>query len=389
MRGTPRSTLYLLLVALAVHAVIVALVYILSPRPTLEDFNRFWEIGSTGGRPYVDYQVERGPLETLVLKTIAAASGTRARFGRVVVLVNAAADIAILGALASGWGVAAATYFALVALPLLNMLCERIDLWSVAAATIAVAAWQRDRRIVTAIVLVVGGAFKVWPLPLAILLLAPGTRRSRAAPVATFVALSAAFGVTWWMLAGWSGFYQVLTFRGAQGWQVESTVGALLLLGGSAVRMEAGAHRLGSTSRLTSMVSFVLAVPAYVWSVWRGGRAGRVGVGWLTGVSALLLLSPLFSPQFMGWIMPGAAIAWAEGDRRPAALAGATVFLTFLEWSVYSALVDGALPAVLLVIARNVTMAALVSTGLTLLARADVRRFVLPHDLGPVERLEP
>lgn len=389
MRGTSTSTIRLLVVALLAHVVILVVTYVLSSRSTKADFNRFWEIGSTRGRPYVDYQVERGPLETLVLKSIAAATGTRARFGRVVVLVNIAADVAILAALAWGWGVAATTYFAVVALPLLNLLCERIDLWSVAAATIAIGAWKRDRRIVTAIALVIGGAFKVWPLPLAVLLLEPGTRRSRAVPVLTFAALAALFGIAWWVLAGWSGVYQVLTFRGARGWQVESTVGALLLIGGgSAVRMEAGAHRLGSTGRLTSIASFGLAGPAYVWSVWRGGRTGRVGVGWLTGVSALLILSPLFSTQFMGWLMPAAAIAWAEGDRLPAALAAAAVALTMIEWSFYLAIVKGVLPAVLLVVTRNVLMAAVVSTGFTILTRAAVRRFMLPYDPRPVERLK-
>jgi hypothetical protein len=46
----------------------------------------------------------------------------------------------------------------------------------------------------------------------------------------------------WLLVAGTTGLYQVLTFRGARGWEIESTVGAVwMLIDQSTMRIEAGA----------------------------------------------------------------------------------------------------------------------------------------------------
>ena len=389
MRATPARVL---LFALLVHGVIGSIVLAQRVGPDRGDFDRYWTIATTAGRPYVDYEVERAPGEVLVLKTIAAAAGTRTFFGPIIVIANLAADLAIVAALAWGWGIAAAVYFAVAVLPIFDLLCARIDLWSMAAATVGVAAWQRHKPIVTAIALAVGGSFKVWPLPFAVLLLAPGTLsrpRRRAGPLVAFAAIAAAIGVSWWMFAEWSGFRQVLTFRGAQGWQIESSVGSVLLLvGRGLMRFEAGADRIGSTNNPATVLTLSAAAAMYLWSLWKAMRTGHVGAGWLAGVSALLLLSSLFSPQFMGWLVPGAAIAWAQGDRRPALFTAFAVVLTALEWGSYSALERGAPLAALAVVARNLGVAAITWSAAATLYGARVDGFVPADDLRPVERLE-
>lgn len=386
MRATPAR---LLLYAMLIHAGISAIVLVIKGHPDGGDFDRYWSIATTAGRPYVDYEVERAPGEVLILKATAAVSGTRRGFGPLLVIGNLVADLAIVAALAWGWGIAAAAYFAVAVLPIFDLLCARLDLWSMAATTLAVAAWQRDRRLVTAIALALGGAFKLWPLPFAVLLLAPDPPPRRLAPPIAFAALGAAIGISWWMFAGWSGVRQVLTFRGAQGWQIESSVGSVLLLAGSGlVRFEAGAHRIGATGGPAPALMLGAAAAVYVWSLWKGARTGRIGAGWLAGVSVLLLLSSLFSPQFMGWLVPGAAIAWARGDRRPAVVTALAVVLTAIEWGLYSSLERGAAPAALAAVARNLVVAMIAWSAVAALERASVGGLVPAHDLRPVERLE-
>jgi hypothetical protein len=60
----------------------------------------------------------------------------------------------------------------------------------------------------------------------------------------------------------------------------------------------------------------------------------------------------LLSPQFLGWLLPGAAIAWAEGDRRTAILVAALVALTVTYRVLHTQQMPG------LVILRNVLLLA-------------------------------
>ena len=333
------------------------------------DFDRFWEIASTAGRPYVDFPVERAPGEVAVLKIVAAVTGHRVFFGRALVLLNMAADAAIIAALLWGWGAVAAVCFAIVVLPILDVLYSRIDLWSTAAATLAVAAWRRDRRDLTAGAIALGSAFKLWPLPFAVLLLTPSRVHFKLRPVLVFVGIAAGLGALWLAFAGWSGLLQVMTFREATGWQIESVAGSIIhLLTHAHARFEGGSWRVGTTRGAISVVMFAVAAPGCAWSIWRAGRTGHLGAGWLAGVSILLLCSALFSLQFMGWLVPGAAIAWAENDRRPARLAAAALLLTGVFWRFYGLIMDGNMLAVLVVVLRNAMVAWLAISAIRVLA---------------------
>src|SRR5262245_37401589 len=154
----------------------------------------------------------------MAFRTIGSAVRDREGFGVSLVIVNAIADAAIAGALVWGWGVTAAACYAFITIPIVDLFFLRIDLWSTAVATIAVAAWWRDRRIVAAIALAAGAALKLWPLVFLPLLLVPARSGGRAAPLAAAVAAGMAVFGSWLWVAGPFGLYQVLTFRGAQGW---------------------------------------------------------------------------------------------------------------------------------------------------------------------------
>jgi hypothetical protein len=364
--GTARKVL---VAALALHLLLVANAVRQSSEPQF-DFDRYWTIASTPGTPYRDFQVEH-PIGTLLLfRTLAATTGSRNGFALGVVLINAVADMTIIAALVWGWGPAAGAAFAVTVLPIAALLLDRIDLWSMAAATVAVAAWKRERNLLAGASLALGAAFKLWPLMFGVLFAATWWRRRSARALASLLSMTAVSSVllvVWWILAGWHGMYEVLTFRGATGWQIESTVGSVIhLVTRYPVRLEQDSWRIGTLVGPVTILMFVIAMPVCFWSVWRGGTRGHVGAGWLAGVSALLLLSALLSAQFAGWLLPGAAMSWVEGNRRSAALAWIAAALTGLFMAMYGSVVDGTLGAVLVVL-RNVVLAVLCVSALVAL----------------------
>jgi len=336
------------------------------------DFDRYYEIASTHGRPYVDYQVEH-PVGTLLLfKALALAPGGRASFGRGIVAANVCADAIIIASLSWAWGVVAAAYFALVALPIASLLFNRIDLWSMAAATAALAAWRRDRPLVAAALLASGASLKLWPLVfVGALFVAGRSRARRLAAIAVFAGIAGAFACVAWWLAGPRSMLEVLTFRGARGWQIESLVGSVLHLAHpGALRLESGAWRIGAATGTMAVTLFAIAMPLSVWTAWRGLRAGQAGLAWLASVSALLLFSALFSAQYAGWLIPGGGVAAVEGHRRPAWLVAIVVLLTATFWTAYDRVLAGSRPALVVIVARNAVVLLLALDAIGRLARA-------------------
>src|SRR4051812_36750510 len=184
---------HLLLAALLVHAVAFAISAKESALPA-GDFDRYYEIATSPGRPYVDYQVEH-PIATLVMfKAIGRLSRERPAFGLAVVVLDLIADAIILGALCWGWGITAAAFGAAALIPVLGLFFNRVDPWSTAAATVAVAAWRRERPIAVGCAIAIGAAFKLWPLVMAPLLGVPWRRRASVSALAAFAASAAVLG---------------------------------------------------------------------------------------------------------------------------------------------------------------------------------------------------
>jgi hypothetical protein len=369
---------WLLWTSLAVH-VPIAVVAVSHSTVKDADFDNYYNIGMRAGQPYKDFPVEF-PIGALVtFRALAPMAGSFERFCLILVVINLAADVAIAGLLAWGFGLPAAACYAFVMIPLVDLFFLRMDLWSTAFATLGVAAWCRDRRNVAAIGFAAGAAYKLWPLAFLPLLLVPSPRRGRTASIATAFAAGVVVLAGWLWVAGPVGLYQVITFRGARGYEVESTVGALwMLFDQSSLRLEMGAWRIGATSGPISVLLFVLGVVPCLWIVWRGARVSRVGAGWAGGIGTLLVMSALLSPQFACWLAPASGVAWVEKDRRTAVLIGLVIFFTNLLWKDFNALLHGLTRPLVILMVRNLLLGFLAFDAARRVARAPLVAPTLP-----------
>lgn len=343
-----------------------------SQRPnTNSDFDNYYEIGTRSGRPYLDFPVEFPVAAVQTFRALAPMAGNRERFGIVLVVANVIADLAIAGALAWGWGIGAAACYAFVVIPLVDLFFLRMDLWSTALATIGVAAWRRGRPSAAAIGFGAGAAFKLWPLMLLPLLLVPSGTARRVTAIATAAATGLVIFGAWLWVAGWTGLYQVLTFRGARGFEVESTVGAVwMFVSRSSMRHEQGAWRIGTSSAPISLALFALGALPCLWMIWRGARTNHLGAGWAGGLSSLLVMSALLSPQFAVWLAPASGVAWVEGDAGIAVLTGLAVFFSNLVFKSFAPLLRGSPRALATVLGRNLLLVCLAIVVARLLARS-------------------
>ena len=336
---------------------------------TGDDLDRYWQIGSVA-EPYVSQPLEVAPMATQFFRLLANVTGDRGRFRVAMVRIVAVADllIAFLIGRAFGWG-AAAVYLALT-LPLLPLYFRRFDLLPTAAATIGMAAHRWARPLLGAASLAIGASLKLWPLPLMAFIFGSTDRPARRKVAQALAVTLMLLGGGWILLGGLPSVGHVVTFRGATGWHIESLVGAFIAVwDSSTLRIESDAWRLGYTTPVMTIVLLSLGTMASFWVSWQGAiRKRPLGATWLGSVTALLVFSPLLSPQFMAWLAPATAIAWSEGSRRPAVLAGAAAAFTFLLMRAYGAILAGELGGLLLVMIRN---------SLLLLACADAMRIVL------------
>ena len=217
---------------------------------------------------------------------------------------------------------------------------------------------------------------KLWPVVLAPRLIVEGARRSRLAAVGAFAAVGALGLAGWLAFAGTDGPEQVLTFRGADGWQIESTLGSLVhTFGQGQARMEQGAMRIGVVPDVARVGLPLLgfALVGVVW--WLAARARRDdavvldGLAPLAAVTATLVTATILSPQYVSWLLPFAAIAWVGGERTVGALTAVAGFLSTLGLDLVKELNQGdAFPAAV-ILARNLTLIALFVVAIARLAR--------------------
>jgi hypothetical protein len=102
----------------------------------------------------------------------------------------------------------------------------------------------------------------------------------------------------------------------------------------------------------------------------------NIAAGWIAGVASLLVFSTLLSPQFLVWLLPAAAIAWADRDHL---LAVATLLVAVLTRAEFGGVLGiggfddvlGDRPAgVILLSLRNASLVGLLVLALVRLARA-------------------
>ena len=347
------------------------------------DVARFQEIAEAPGTPWADHPVEYPPGSVAVIEVLATDDVVAT--ARVLVVAGLAADLATAGLLAITAGTATARAYLVLGTPLVPMGMLRLDaiviLVAVSGAVMlglapddARPGWRRDGAFGALVAL--GAAIKVWPVLL--IAAAVALRRWRGAVVATGIGV-AALGL--WLV--WAGvatapIEQVVSLRGAAGWHVESTIGAVVaVVTEEPSRFELDAYRIGvldellvSFGRLLSVAAMAALVVLGLGATRRGRGNGPevVGLVMLASVAALLVTAPLLSPQFLLWLTPWAAPLAGRGiDRRPVRfVVGATMASTLLTGATLAVFgppnLDGTIPALLLT-ARNLLLVTIVIGG--------------------------
>lgn len=309
---------------IAIRAALVVVILIsVWTRPVADvDARRFSALSSERGTPYRDYAVEYAPVELGFIWLIGS-DDVRATATRLVVACFLL-DLLAFAGLWSGWDRRIAIAYLWLGLPLFVLGYLRLWYLPVALAVWAFALLRKRRPGVAGVVGALALFAKLWPFALAPALLAETRRRA-------FVVAGLVGGVGWLVLGGIGGVRQVMTFRSATGWEIESTVGTLVwLFGGGEPRWENGAVRVGSSQGLTWVMGALLVVllSAVWWKALRSKEEDLQGVPSFVAMCALLACSPIFSLQYAGWLTPWGAIASRDARRIPIASAGAIVVLT-------------------------------------------------------------
>lgn len=191
------------------------------------------------------------------------------------------------------------------------VILSRFDAWPAALSLLALAAFVRRRLTIAAVLLGVAIAAKLWPavlLPLAVIQLG---RRRGAAFASGVVAVVAAIFLPFAVIAPggvWHSFHRQL----ARPLQLESLGSAVLIavhyVFGLRVGIEStfGSQNIISPAApLTEAVTTALLLLALIVVWW---RARDVVVGAAAAVAAFVAFGKVFSPQFMVWIAPLAAV---------------------------------------------------------------------------------
>lgn len=339
-RGTRRSRDESAAALLIVAHVAVALTMSLVAKGVLlrDDVARFVELATTPGMPYRDFPVEYAPLETLFVRLVFR-TDLQVALGRLAVL-SLVCDIGIFLVLRRFWGLRQGVVYLAISLPMQIFMPFRLDLLPVLLAVAGVGMSGRGRERTGGALLGAAILSKVWPLVVVPALL---IKRCRAAvAMSVFVVV---LGVSVWIaVAGVDSVRQVASFREASGWQIESTVGAIVwVVTASPVRLELGATRVGSSTtwEVIALGAGAATVIAGVW--WRARREGvdPAGLPAAASVATLAVFSPVASAQYVAWIIPWVAIAAIERSRPAVAgLAFAASVLAAAVFLVYWNVVD-------------------------------------------------
>jgi len=339
------------------------------------DGRRYDEISNSQGTPYRDFDVEYPPVSLALIKVTHGHDRVATLTG--LIISQLALDLACVGVLWWAWSKRTALAYLVLSAPLVlfPFLYVRIDLLSVFLATLGLGLARRGWERSGGATLVVSVFAKVWPAVLAPVLLIE--RKVKA--TVTWVVGVAVGTFAWVAWVGTNGPDQVLSFRGARGWQIESLPGIWFhLTDAQRSHVESGAWRTFATMPGWSRPLLTLLSLSTVLLAWglayRRRRAGGddsvvYGAAPLVCVLALLVFSPILSPQYILWLLPWAAIVAAAGNRVQARLTLAVTALTTYIFATIHPQVDGRWYAVGPVVIRNGLLVVMLVVGLVQLAR--------------------
>lgn len=370
------------LVAVLVAARVAAIAVLLSTGVADEhsvlggDARRYAEYFN-GGTPYRDFPVEYPPL-TLALAWLVHRPSLWANIA-VLATSQLVIELLITTVLWRTWGRRAGIAFLVLGTPMIFFPFPyvRIDLLAVLLAVGGAALGRRRHPVAGGAVLALAVFAKVWPLVLAPAMLVRRQWRGLIAWAATGLVGLAAW-VAW---AGTSGLSQVATFRGANGWQIESFPGIVIhMIDPASSRVEQGAWRTavgvpGWAKVLMGLAVATVLVVAWLWSS-RAAPAFREravdAYAPVAVIVAMLVFAPILSPQYVLWFLPFAAIATAAGDRVVGGLSLAiTALTTFVLGSIH-AQTEGALWATIPIVVRNSLLVVLLAVVLLRLRRSAI-----------------
>jgi hypothetical protein len=337
---------------LGLRALVLVVVFVHPHAFYTYDPETFWRRAqdlSVHHLPYRDYLWEFPPLTALTLVPAPVVS-MRTFVGVFVALMIAAEYLSLVllrrGRPHDALGITA--YWTIVGLPLAAFTWFRLDFLSVLFATPALLAVVRVRPAAAA---VTGGvAAKLWPGTIAL-----GRVLQRRWHGLLISVGSVAVLVGGWFAFSPSGFRAFLRYRRGSGFQVESTIGAVRMLGHARVdtvsdTFVTDAERFGFAD--TAFVGAWLAL-AVVMVVLARPRDARL-VPLLGGlVTALMVLSRILSPQYLVWLLPFVALAWVDGERVATGAFAIASLTTLIVVEKYDAFIGGNRAMALAVVIRN------------------------------------
>ncbi|MCU0271290.1 MAG: DUF2029 domain-containing protein [Acidimicrobiales bacterium] len=323
------------------------------------DARRYDEIVYTPGTPYADHMVEYPPVIVGFVHLIHGDTLFHTQVA--LVFSQLAIDLAIAGLLAWAWSRRTGLAYLVLGLPFLTFpfIYTRIDLIPALLVTLGFALLRKGWQATGGAALAIAVFAKLYPLALGPALLVERKWRAFAVWVVTGLAAAAAW-VAW--VGGTEGIEQVVSFRGAKGWQVESLPGILVHMADtSAVHIESGAWRSGVmpgyARPLLTALSIATAVAAWWWAYRRRGEGRTDDVTYalapLTCVLGLLVFAPILSPQYLLWLLPFSAILAARGEKTLTWLMLAASALTTYGFMVIHSQIGGRLFATVPIVARN------------------------------------
>ncbi|HEV7807285.1 MAG TPA: glycosyltransferase 87 family protein [Solirubrobacteraceae bacterium] len=301
-----------------------------------------------GQLPYLDFGFEYPPLAALPL-WLAGVPGTDEATYAVsfaVLMAGCALVGQQLAARLAGPGrdgVVVAWLLALTPVVIGASVRTHFDALPIALALGGLLALARERPQLGFALLGLGTMTKLFPGLLAVIafasLLGRGERRAALRGGAIFVVIVLAISLPF---AG-SGYVESFTFHLDRPVQIESTPATVLFaLGDSDVTgtnlrpdrfksngLDGG--RADAVERLFALL-LVAALAGIVALAAHGGDARRLVLCGFAALLAFVSLGKVFSPQYVIWLAPFAALAWVWGRRAVALLTGAAIVLTHVEF---------------------------------------------------------
>lgn len=337
------------------------------------------ELLHAGRLPYRDFGFEYPPLAALPI-WLAGVPGLDDQTYELsfAVLMGACllAGQQLAARLAGGGRRGAIVAWLLVLAPVLigASLRTHFDALPVATALGGLLALTRDRRGLGFALLGIGAMTKLFPGLLAVVALAwlagRGQWRAALRGGTVFAAVVVAISLP---LAG-AGYVDSFRFHLDRPVQIESTPASVLFaLGGSDVtgtnlrpdRFKSNGLDGGHAEIVEALFAFLLvaALAAIVALAARRPDARHMVLCGFAALLAFVTLGKVFSPQYVIWLAPFAALSWVWGRRAVALLTAAAIALTHVEFpSRYFDLINQQTDVIVIVAARNALL--LVALGL-------------------------